>query len=1092
VNNLLKYSLHFLLTCCGVFGVSYFWGALMKPELEREPIYYSPEYIESTEELRDISFSEEDIYKVHHDVDYSESESGSWYPKGESPILAELVEEGKLPPVAERVGSEPVVIQGRDGLGNYGGTWNLITNTIFTVNRIDDYMTGTSLVRWSPLGDPIVPHIAKRWEVSPDKREWIFYLREGMKWSDGHPFTADDILYWWNDEVKQKLTPFPESMKVKGESGEILKIDPYTVKIIFSHPHGLFLERLPFADYFYSPRHYMEKYHPELGNEELIDATMKANKIPTRKALYISLRLNNNPDHPRIWPWIYRTYKSNPPQAYVRNPYYWAVDTEGNQLPYVDRFMIDVKSSKLVPIAAASGAITMQAVNIYFLHYTLFMSQRDAGGYDVYHWYPSGFRMWGILPNLNKNINPHDPMSKPKRELLKDKRFRQALSLAINRQQIIDAVYYGVGVPTQGSPGVESPFYHEELKNSYIEYNPSRANELLDELGLTGRDSEGYRTFKDGTRMIWYLDITPNYSDGPAPFVVEDWNKVGLKTIERSRSFTLSSVADGALFHDFIIAGLASSFNPLINVDRFAPGGVEAVGYKNWYRNGGLYGNPEAEKKGNIEPPAGHPLRRSMELLDEAFSALTLEEQTAIYSEIQDIAVDNLWNINITTGQPWVAIVKKGFKSVPRNALYGGPYESIASGGLEAYYFEEPDDSPGVIAQIKREMTEITPPSHTLDAVTFETRGNDFLGRVVLHVILGIIAVGLILMGFKHPYIGRRLIIMVPTLLLISIISFTIIQLPPSNYIDLKILQAEYSGDDQAKIEAEQLRELFPADESTFKQYINWLGLPWFLSFKSEERGLLQGHLGFSMESRTSVNEVVGDRILLTFLISLGSILFTWAVALPIGVYSAVRQYSIGDYIITFLGFIGMCVPSFLLALLLMYWSNLYFGISMTGLYSPEYAGQPEWSWGKATDLMQHIWLPVVVLGVTGTASMIRVMRGNLLDELKKPYVVTAMAKGVRPIKLLLKYPVRIALNPFISGIGTLFPQLISGGAIVAMVLSLPTVGPLMLDALMNQDMYLAGSMLMVLSLVGVLGTLVSDLLLLWLDPRIRTEGGTK
>ena len=1087
-----KYCGLFLLTCCGVFGITYFWGALMKPELEREPLYYSPETIEATEKLRDISFSKEDIYKVQHDVDYSEGESGKWYPKGESPFLAELVEEGKLPPVAERVGPEPVVIQGNDGLGNYGGTWNLITNTIFTVNRIDDYLTGTSLVRWSPLGDPIVPHIAKRWEVSPDKREWIFYLREGMKWSDGHPFTADDILFWWNYEVKQKLTAFPRSMKVKGETGEILKIDPYTVKIIFSHPHGLFLERLPFEDAFFSPRHYLEKYHPELGNEELIDATMKANKIPTRKALYITLRLPNNPDHPRLWPWIYRTYKSNPPQAYVRNPYYWAVDTEGNQLPYVDRFMIDVKSSKLVPIAAASGAITMQSFNIYFLHYTLFMSQREAGGYEVYHWYPSGFRMWGILPNLNKNINPHDPMSKPKRELLKDKRFRQALSLAINREQIIDAVYYGVGVPTQASPGVESPFYHEELKNSFIEYNPNRANELLDELGLTGRDSEGYRTFKDGTRMIWYLDVTPNYSDGPAPFVVEDWNKVGLKTIERSRSFTLSSVENGALFYDFIISGLGASFNPLINVDRYAPGDVAAEGYKKWYLNGGLYGNPEAEKKGNIEPPVGHPLRRSMELLDEAFSALTLEEQTAIYSEIQDIAVDNLWNINITTGQPWVVIVKKGFKSVPRNALYGGAYESIASGGLEAYYFEEPDDSPGVIAQIKREMTEITPPSHTLDAVTFETRGNDSLGRVVRHVILGIIAVGLILMGFKHPYIGRRLIIMVPTLLLISIISFTIIQLPPSNYIDLKILQAEFSGNDQAKIQAEQLREIYPADISAFKQYVNWLGLPWFLSFKSEERGLLQGHLGFSMESRTSVNEVVGDRILLTFLISLGSILFTWAVALPIGVYSAVRQYSIGDYFFTFLGFIGMCVPSFLLALLLMYWSNLYFGISMTGLYSPEYAGQPEWSWGKAADLMQHIWLPVVVLGVTGTASMIRVMRGNLLDEMKKPYVVTAMAKGLRPINVLFKYPVRIALNPFISGIGTLFPQLISGGAIVAMVLSLPTVGPLMLDALMNQDMYLAGSMLMVLSLVGVLGTLVSDLLLMWLDPRIRYEGGAR
>jgi ABC-type dipeptide/oligopeptide/nickel transport system permease component len=220
--------------------------------------------------------------------------------------------------------------------------------------------------------------------------------------------------------------------------------------------------------------------------------------------------------------------------------------------------------------------------------------------------------------------------------------------------------------------------------------------------------------------------------------------------------------------------------------------------------------------------------------------------------------------------------------------------------------------------------------------------------------------------------------------------------------------------------------------------------------------------------------------------------LFTWAVALPIGIYSAVRQYSFGDYLFTLLGFIGMCVPSFLLALLLMYWSNVYFDISMSGLFSTEYATQPEWTWGKIIDLMQHVWIPVVVIGVTGTASMIRVMRGNLLDELKKPYVVTAIAKGVRPLKLLLKYPVRIALNPFISGLGILFPQLVSGGAIVAMVLSLPTVGPMMLEALMTEDMYLAGSMLMSLSLLGVFGTLVSDLFLMWLDPRIRLEGGLR
>ncbi len=1079
-----KYFALLLSTSGCLFAIIYFWGAVMKPELELEPIVYSPELIEATEELRDNSFSEEDLYKVQHDVDYSEGESGKWYPKGESPILAELVEEGKLPPVTERVGPEPVVIQGRDGLGNYGGTWHLVTNSPQTLDNIDHWMNGSNIVRWSPLGNPIVPHIAKRWEASPDKKEWTFYLRKGMKWSDGHPFTADDILYWWNYEIKQKLVKFPTAMKVKGEWGEIQKIDPYTVKLIFPHPHGLLLERLAIELVFYSPRHYLEKYHPHIGNDALIEARMKAEKIPTRKALYNTLILTTNPEHPRIWPWVYHTYKPNPPRTFVRNPYYWAVDTEGNQLPYVDRYMIDVKTAQLVPIAAANGAITMQSFNIYFLYYTYFMSQREAGGYEVYHWYESGTAEWFVLPNINKHIDPHDPTSEKKWELLNDVRFRKALSLAINRQHIIDAVYHGVGEPAQASPGKESLFYHDKHRYSYIEHDPDRANQLLDELGLTGRDSEGFRTFKDGSRMVWYMDIIPNYSEGPSPFVVEDWKKVGLNTIQRFRSYNLYIVENAARVNDFLISGLEGSFNPLVSANRYAPGNVSASGFSSWYQQGGLYGNPEAIKNGGIEPPVGHPLRRSMELLDAAYSALTVEEQRDIYRENQDIAAENLWSINIASPAPRIAIVKNGFKNVPRNHLYGSTYKSPASGGLESYYFEEPNDSPGAIAQIKSEVVNITPLPSVLDEVT--------LGRFIRHLILGILVVGVILAGIKHPYVGRRFLIMVPTLLIISIISFSIIQLPPSNYIDLKILQAELSNDNQAKIEAEQLREIFPLDEPVLTQYAHWLGLPWFLSFESKDQGLLQGHLGFSMLSRTPVNDVVGDRILLTFLISLGSVLFTWAVALPIGIYSAVRQYSIGDYFFSLLGFIGMCVPSFLLALLLMYWSNIYFGISMTGLFSPEYASQPEWTSSKVVDLMQHIWLPVVVLGVTGTAGMIRVMRGNLLDELKKPYVVTALAKGVRPIKLLMKYPVRIALNPFISGIGTLFPQLVSGGAIVAMVLSLPTVGPLMLEALMTEDMYLAGSMLMVLSLVGVLGTLVSDLLLLWLDPRIRFEAGVR
>lgn len=231
---------------------------------------------------------------------------------------------------------------------------------------------------------------------------------------------------------------------------------------------------------------------------------------------------------------------------------------------------------------------------------------------------------------------------------------------------------------------------------------------------------------------------------------------------------------------------------------------------------------------------------------------------------------------------------------------------------------------------------------------------------------------------------------------------------------------------------------------------------------------------------------------MLTFWVSLGTIVFTWMIALPIGIYSAVRQYSVGDYVLSFIGFIGMCLPNFLFAILIMYWSDRYLGINVSGLFSPEYAVTPEWSWGKVVDLMKHIWVPIVVIAAGGTAGMIRIMRGNLLDELRKPYVTTAKSKGVRPFRLLIKYPVRLALNPFISGIGALFPQLVSGGAIVAIVLSLPMVGPMLLEGILAEDVYLAASMLMVLSLLGVIGTLVSDLLLLWLDPRIRFEGGSR
>ncbi|MEE2993825.1 MAG: ABC transporter permease [Gemmatimonadota bacterium] len=321
----------------------------------------------------------------------------------------------------------------------------------------------------------------------------------------------------------------------------------------------------------------------------------------------------------------------------------------------------------------------------------------------------------------------------------------------------------------------------------------------------------------------------------------------------------------------------------------------------------------------------------------------------------------------------------------------------------------------------------------------------------------------------------RRLFWMIPTLVIISIISFAIIQLPPGDYLTSYIAALAESGETVDEEQIEALRMRYALDQPVYVQYFRWIA------------GMLQGDMGMSFEWNRPVTDLIGERILLTTIISIVTLLVTWGIAVPIGIYSAVKQYSIGDYAVTFIGFIGLATPNFLLALVCMYIGYAVFDVSAGGLFSAAYQNAP-WSLAKLWDLFSHIWIPVLVIGTSGTAGMIRVMRGNLLDELRKQYVLTARAKGVHRVKLILKYPVRIALNPMISTIGWVLPSIVSGATITAVVLGLPTTGPLLLRALMNQDMYLAGSMVMMLSLLTVIGTLISDLLLLWLDPRIRYE----
>jgi len=317
---------------------------------------------------------------------------------------------------------------------------------------------------------------------------------------------------------------------------------------------------------------------------------------------------------------------------------------------------------------------------------------------------------------------------------------------------------------------------------------------------------------------------------------------------------------------------------------------------------------------------------------------------------------------------------------------------------------------------------------------------------------------------------------MIPTLIGMSLISFVIIQLPPGDFLTSVVSAIAESGEglDQASID--RLTAQYGLDQPIYIQYWRWItGI------------LLRGDFGWSFDWGQPVSRLIWDRLGITLIVSTLSLILIWAIALPIGIFSAVKRYSLGDHIFTFLGFVGLAIPTFILALLLMYVSFAYFGQNVGGLFSPDYETAP-WSLAKFWDLCRHLWIPIVVIAVSSTAALIRVMRANLSDELGKPYVVTARAKGLSEFTLIMRYPVRIALNPFISTIGWVLPSLISGVTITAIVLNLPMAGPLLLRSLVSQDMYLAGAFILLLSALTLIGTLISDILLALLDPRIRFQ----
>ncbi len=1060
----------------------------------------SKENLAALAELKDQSIDEKNPLRIQVDVDYSQGREAPWYPKDEAPVLRELVEEGKLPPIEERVGPEPLVMRSLCGPGKYGGS-------MYRLNDVGNHrMKPVGLVRWSPQGYPIVPNLAKSFTVSEDARTYTFNLRKGVKWSDGHPFTSADILYFWIDEqLNKSICPQgpDQSYFHRGKPMKVEAPDPYTVIFSFEDPNSLFLEKLATDRGMIvtrSPKHFMERFHPEKGDRNLIRNVMEAHNLINERAVY--LLMQSRVELPRLDPWIMQTERMTPPDTYVRNPYFFAVDEKGRQLPYVDRIVVNQKSSDMLVISASQGEVTMQSRYIRNDAYTMLMKQRKQYGYHVYQWQNGDGALGGVSFNLNRRVPAGDKEVEQKAILLKDKRFRQALSMAVNKQEIIDALYMGMGEPASFQAAKLSPFYFPDLDEKYGKYNPDKANELLDACGLTSRDADGYRKFPDGPTLLFDLNFCPFTGEGPGQFLIEYWRKAGIKAALRAQDRTVFSVEQKAGLHDMSIWGGYGDFLPILSgISAYFPSSSlsdYATKYGTWYADGGIY-KKEGETVKGVKPPEDHPCYQGMVLYENLKMAKSREEQKELFRKMVELAAENVYNLTISTPLTALAVVKDGF-NVSSKGVYSWTFLSPGNFGPETWYFDDPRDDKSERQDIKNEISRVSPlkslqggeaPS-VVKNVSAGLDSRSFAAAIIKWGILISIIMLMSLLVLRYPYIGKRILIMVPTLLIISIISFIVIELPPGDAISSRIIQMQESGGDVDQTQIDQMKVLFRTELPAWQRYTWWMGFDWFASFDRKDQGLLQGNLGRSMMDLKPVNQKVGDRIMFTFLISLGTLLLTWVIALPIGIYSAVRQYSFFDYFFTVVGFVGMCIPGFLLALLLMFAAETLFGLKVSGLFSNEYAAQSGWSMGKVIDLLKHLWLPIFVQAISGTAGMIRVMRANLLDELKKPYVTTARAKGVRPLNLLLKYPVRVALNPFVSGIGSIFPHLISSGAIVAIVMSLPTIGPMQLTAVMQQDMYLAGSMLMILSVLSVIGTLVSDILLIALDPRIRFQGGGK
>ena len=599
-------------------------------------------------------------------VDYEKLSGKEITSFSEAPQLAELVEQGELPPVEERIPQNPVVVEPVEEIGQYGGTWRRYggSTSVYVQTLYEP------LVRWGSDLITVEPNIAEEWEVSEDGKTFTFYLCKGIRWSDGEPFTADDIMFWYEDIILNKeLTPVPPSwLMAGGEVGEFKKIDDYTVEISFPVPYGLFLHELGYRGrYPFAPKHYLSQFHPKYVSEEKLESMAKEAGFEHWYQLFGQKNtVYSNPDLPVIHPWkVVKPWGAEGLTA-ERNPYYWKADPAGNQLPYLDRMMVFYTSDwkmaymRIITEKATDDASDMQGVGSDISDYTLYMENRDKGGYRVIL-YPGGFV---AQPAMMFNQNAKDPVL---RDIFRNAKFRQAMSLAINREEINDLLYFGLAEPLQATIVRTSPFYREEFARAYAEFDPDRANQLLDEIGLNERDSEGWRLRPDGKRLEIVIETRqPLPWPDVANMVSDYWNNVGVKTVVKEEEGSLWQVRVDAAEHDVVTQGfpnhplLVGNSSFVLTADQaWAP--LWAL----WYRSGGESGEEPVED-----------VIRIINLYEEFKSTPDPERRIQLGEEIFKIHAENIWIIGAAgRHQPWVYIAKNNFSNVPPSgsSVYHNP-----------------------------------------------------------------------------------------------------------------------------------------------------------------------------------------------------------------------------------------------------------------------------------------------------------------------------------------------------------------------------------------------------------------------------------